>query len=55
MASTSPLKTIDQNTFNLLVPQYSALKNARESIKTILKTAGIQTPEEREGRPSFDK
>jgi hypothetical protein len=44
VASTSPLAKIDQTTFNLLTPQFVARKNAEEQIKTILKNAGIPTP-----------
>lgn len=36
LASTTPLKVINQNTFNLLVPQYQAKKNAEDQIKNIL-------------------
>ena len=44
LASTTPLKVINQNTFNLLVPQYQAKKNAEDQIKNILTSAGIKVP-----------
>lgn len=48
VASTSPLAKIDQNTFNLLTPQFIARKAANEQIQNILKAAGIQAPEKKE-------
>ena len=45
LASSSPLKSIDQATFNLLTPQFKAKKAAEDQIRNILKSAGVVTPE----------
>lgn len=44
LAANTPMAKIDQNTFNSLTPQFTALKNARTNIENILKSAGIETP-----------
>lgn len=48
VASTSPLKGLSQESFNLLTPQFQAKKNAEEQIRKILTDAGIES----KGRPS---
>lgn len=45
IASSSPLKNITESTFNLLVPQFQARKNAHDQIRNVLTSAGIQAPE----------
>ncbi len=42
VASSSPLKNISQETFNLLTPQFQARKNASDSIRNILSAAGVK-------------
>ena len=44
VASSSPLKGLNQATFNLLTPQFTAKKNAEDQIRAILKAAGIAEP-----------
>ncbi len=44
LASTSPLKAINQTVFNSLTTQFVAKRAAEDNIKTILKAAGIPAP-----------
>jgi hypothetical protein len=46
LASTTPMAKIDQNTFKALTPHFAALKNAKTNIENILKSAGIERPEQ---------
>ena len=50
IASTSPLKSISQDTFNQLTPQFVAKRNAEEKIRSILSSAGITMPDKGMGR-----
>ncbi len=45
IASKSPLKNINQETFNALKEQFTVRKNAEDKIRSILTQAGIPTPE----------
>ncbi len=47
LASTSPLASITQATFNLLTPEFLAKQNAEKNIQTILTNSGIQMPQHR--------
>jgi hypothetical protein len=42
VASSSPLKNLSQETFNLLTPQFQAKKNAEDNIRNILSQAGVK-------------
>lgn len=50
LASTSPLKSINESTFNQLKTQFTARKNAQDNIKTILQAAGVEVQDKRPGK-----
>jgi signal transduction histidine kinase len=51
LASTSPFKSITQDTFNQLVPQFKAKQAAETQIKAILESAGIKFPDRGQAPP----
>jgi hypothetical protein len=45
VASATPLRGINQATFNSLIPHFTAKKNAEDQIHSILKNAGVELPQ----------